>query len=79
MISIESLDVSHDSEDSGIGQAVLESPCVTLFPSPSLFPSSSLPAQLAHLQPIPVSPNSPQKLLDISRLLFPQKENCFSL
>ena len=61
------LDVSRDSEDSGIGHAILESPCIPLFSSPSLFSSSSLPAHLARLQAFPVSPNSPHKLLDISR------------
>ena len=66
IVIVHSLDVSRDSEDSGIGHAVLESPCVPLtspcpFDHVSSFPSS-LPAQLAHLEPIPVSPNSPYKL-----------------
>lgn len=58
-----STDVSHDSVDSGIGHAVLESPCLPIsFVSSSSPLLSSLVAQLARLEPIPVSPHSPKKL-----------------
>lgn len=53
-------DVSHDSEDSGIGHALLESPCLSQPLTSS--PLVSLSRQLSRLEPLPVTPDMPTKL-----------------
>jgi hypothetical protein len=84
-LKLNNADVSRDSEDSGIGHAaILESPCFPLLspaPLPPTSSSSSLPAQLARLEPLPVSPNSPLTLSLLSpfseeKLLAQIQEEC---
>ena len=63
--------IGHVSMDSGIGHALLESPCIPLPLSP-LTPTPLLRDHLSHLDPIPISPEMADMfvMLTTSSLIF---------